>query len=244
MTKLRIAIVEDEPINCKVIRQMLEMAGYEVSTVSENYHEAVKAFGDIQPDMVLVDINLGGRSDGIALGEYIRQQFAIPFIFITADIQRSTIDRAKITEPDGFLVKPFTQVQLYSTIEIAIYNFTSRQRNMQDEGQVVNQGRLLFLKDGSVFHRVHSNDLYYAESDANYVALHMTDGRKLMIRMTLTEFSEQAGESSLLRIHRSYVVNSKYVQKIDSSELTVNNVKLPMSKTYRDDVVRLLGATG
>ena len=244
MTKLRIAIVEDEPINCKVIRQMLETAGYEVASVSVNYEEAIYAFGHEQPDMVLVDINLGGAADGIELGKHIRQHYAIPFIFITADIQRTTIERAKFAEPDGFLVKPFTQVQLYSTIEIAIHNFSAKQHSQSEGRQTSNLGGVLFLKDGSVFHRVHSNDLYYAESDANYVALHMTDGRKLMIRMTLSDFTEQAGESSLLRIHRSYVVNSQYVQKIDTSEITINNMKLPMSKTYREDVVRLLGVRG
>ena len=80
------------------------------------------------PDLVLLDINLNGAMDGLIIAEKINEQFNIPFIFITSYSDKSTLEKAKYTEPSGYIVKPFNEGGLYSTLEIALYNHAQKNK--------------------------------------------------------------------------------------------------------------------
>src|SRR5271156_2495987 len=104
MSNAQILVVEDEPIVAKSIKCELESMGYSVPTTAATGEEAVAKAEDMHPDLVLMDIVLRGRMDGIEAAEAIRHRLDIPVIYLTAYQDRETLGRAKITEPFGYLL--------------------------------------------------------------------------------------------------------------------------------------------
>ena len=115
----RVLIVEDEGLIAHDIAARLELLGYKVvdtvSTAAEAVEMAPKA------DVVLMDIRIDGPKDGIEAAREIREKHHVPVVFLTAHADRSTLDRAKITGPLGYLVKPLATASLQTAIEIAVY---------------------------------------------------------------------------------------------------------------------------
>ena len=124
MSKISVLIVEDEPIIAKDIESILEGEDYEVSGIAFDYQQAVYKLDTNPPDIILLDINLGSQPDGIDLAKIIKKHFKLPFIFLTSHSDPKTLDRAKPTQPMGYIVKPFNERTLFSAIEIAMYNFS------------------------------------------------------------------------------------------------------------------------
>ena len=118
----RIMIVEDERIVAQDIQNRLEKLGYTVSTVASSGEEAIKKAGKITPDLILMDIVLKGKMDGIEAADIIRDQVNIPVVYLTAYADEETLQRAKFTEPYGYILKPFEDRELHIIIEMALYN--------------------------------------------------------------------------------------------------------------------------
>jgi signal transduction histidine kinase len=117
----RILVAEDEGIVALSIQRYLESFGYEVPAVVVSGEEAIQQTEQLQPDLILMDIRLKGALDGIEAAEEIRAQFDIPIIYLTANSDETTLQRAKLTEPFGYLVKPFGDKELHTTIQMALY---------------------------------------------------------------------------------------------------------------------------
>jgi two-component system, response regulator PdtaR len=124
----KILVVEDERITAEDIKKSLEKAGYKVPAIVSSGEDAVKFSEKYQPDLVLMDIVLDGKIDGIEAAETIRSNFEIPVIYLTAYSDKNTVERAKTThpsafilkEPFGFLHKPFEENELYTAIDILL----------------------------------------------------------------------------------------------------------------------------
>ncbi len=124
----KILIVEDERITAEDIKRSLEKVGYKVPAIVSTGEDAVKFSEKYKPDLILMDIVLDGNIDGIEAAEIIRTKFNIPVIYLTAYSDRSTVERAKTTnpsafilkEPFGFLHKPFEENELYTAIDILL----------------------------------------------------------------------------------------------------------------------------
>ena len=128
MAKATILVVEDERITAEDIRAGLEFAGYKVPVICSTGEDAVRQAGRLEPDLVLMDIKLEGEMDGIEAAAQIRKSYDIPVIYLTAYSDEKTVERAKLTEPSGFLVKgqgmlskPFDENELHAAIEITLY---------------------------------------------------------------------------------------------------------------------------
>jgi diguanylate cyclase (GGDEF)-like protein/PAS domain S-box-containing protein len=121
MTAAKILIVEDEGIIAKSLKVVLEEFGYEISSITASGEEAIKKVKKDKPDLVLMDIMLKGDIDGIEAAKKIKSDFNIPVIYLTAYTDKQILERAKIAEPFGYIVKPFEDSELYSTIEMALY---------------------------------------------------------------------------------------------------------------------------
>lgn len=124
MANIQVLIVEDEPLIAEDICEYLSNVDYSVLDIAYNKSQALKALERQTPDMILLDINLGGNLDGIEIAHLINQKYQAPFIFLTSYAHKSIIDQAKVTRPMGYIVKPFTEKDLFSSIEIALYNFS------------------------------------------------------------------------------------------------------------------------
>ena len=121
MANTRIMIVEDEWITAADIKMSLQNLGYTVSSVASSSKEAIQKAEEHRPDLVLMDIILQGEMDGIEAANQIRSRFNIPIIYLTAYTNETVLERAKITEPLAYIVKPFTKEDLKMAIEIALY---------------------------------------------------------------------------------------------------------------------------
>jgi len=119
--KTRILIVEDESIVATDIRKTLQNLGYDVPTVVSTGQAAIQKAKEDRPNLVLMDIVLGGKMDGIKAARQIRTKFDIPVVYLTAYADDKTLKRAKVTEPFGYIVKPFEDRELKSIIEMALY---------------------------------------------------------------------------------------------------------------------------
>jgi len=121
----KILVVEDETIIARDLQSKLEGLGYSVSAVVPSGEEAVEKTGELMPDLVLMDIVLEGDMDGIEAAGLIKNRFNIPVIYLTAYADDNTLGRAKVTEPFGYMIKPFQERELRSIIEMAIYKHES-----------------------------------------------------------------------------------------------------------------------
>jgi len=124
MSKTRILVVEDESIVAKDIQRTLEKLGYEVPATASSADSAFQKLEEVEPDLVFLDIKLKGEQDGVHIAEHIKDRYDIPVIFLTSFVDQDTIDRAKVTEPYGYLVKPFNEGDLKTTVEMALFKFS------------------------------------------------------------------------------------------------------------------------
>jgi len=123
----KIIIVEDEAIIADEIEMMLEMMGHEVIDNIQNGDKALDAFSSKKPDIALLDITIKGSLNGIDLAKIIREKYHFPFVYLTSHSDKSTLAEVKTTFPYGYIVKPFTQQNLMTTIELALHKFESEQ---------------------------------------------------------------------------------------------------------------------
>ena len=110
MTAVKIMVVEDEGIVALDIQSKLEGKGYEVTAVVSSGEEAVEKAAETHPNLVLMDIQLEGEMDGVEAADQIRSRFDIPVVYLTAFSDDSTLQRAKVSEPFGYLLKPFEEM--------------------------------------------------------------------------------------------------------------------------------------
>ncbi len=129
----RILIVEDELIIAMDLKRQLEKIGYQICGIASSAQEARQLLQHEQPDIVLLDIRLQGKEAGTVIGGELRSVGEIPFIYITSHYDRATVEEAKNTRPNGYLIKPFSTEDVYVAIEIAIMNFAHAGIDVIDE---------------------------------------------------------------------------------------------------------------
>ncbi|MCU0537667.1 MAG: EAL domain-containing protein [Hydrococcus sp. Prado102] len=116
-----VLIVEDESIVAQDLQLILEDLGYNVPAIADSGELAIEKAAEIQPNLILMDIRLIGEMDGIAAAQIISEQFDIPVVYMTAHSDEATLARAKLTVPFGYVIKPFEEREIRTTIEIALY---------------------------------------------------------------------------------------------------------------------------
>ncbi len=242
MADLKIGVVEDELVIARTILSTLDELGYAHCGPAINYTEALEMLEHEKPDLLLLDIQLAGRKDGFDIAEHINERYKLPFIFLTANSDVETIDRAKKVKPHAYIVKPFTKEELYAAIEIAFHNFTGSQPDVKPEKAASYYTKnFMFVKDGYVFRKIFFDELLYLESEANYVLLHLVSQKKVMVRSTINDFIEQLEPGRFIRIHRRFSVNTHFIEDISPNELSLRTIKLPIGKSYRDTLLQALG---
>ncbi|MFP5221394.1 MAG: HD domain-containing phosphohydrolase [Acidobacteriota bacterium] len=133
MKSRRILVVEDEAIVALDIQNRLKHMGYETVGVCATGDEAVAKAGQLKPDIILMDIMLDGSMDGIQAAGIVKENFGIPVIYLTAYADQKTLERAKITNPFGYIIKPFEDRELQTTIEMAVYKFETDRKLVLSE---------------------------------------------------------------------------------------------------------------
>ena len=122
-TKAKILIVEDEPIIAMDIKSYLRKLGYHVIGVAHDSEQALDMIYTRKPDLILLDIRIDGTRDGIQIASIINEKYKLPFLFLTSHSDEHTLDRATATKPYGYIVKPFDENDLKTSVAVALHNF-------------------------------------------------------------------------------------------------------------------------
>ncbi len=251
--KVKIYIVEDEYITQAVLKNNVEEIGYTVVGMSDTAEKAWEDLQGMDVDLALLDINLAGEKDGIWLAKKIRENIGIPFIFLTAYGDKSTINTAVKTQPNGYLLKPFNEVDIYTAIEVALNNFNQTQAKPKLQSKELDGGtkplptsstdvsvgndQTIYLKVDKIFYKIKLSEIFYVKSDSNYVEVFL-ESKKHLVRSTLKNFSELLPEHMFLQVHRSYIVNVKKIESLGDGEVRLNSDKsVPLSANYKEDVI-------
>ena len=196
MAKARILIVEDELLAVEIISRELEFLGYEVAGVLESGEEAVARVAELRPDLILMDIVLSDKMDGIEAAEQITDSHGIPVVFITAYGDDSLFNRAKLTEPFGYLIKPVEATQLHHSIEMALYKHALDERLRESENLYrtifETTGGATMVVDGDAVIRMVNREF---ERFSGYVR------EEVEQRMLLTEFFRGEELATILNYH-------------------------------------------
>lgn len=232
MSNLKIGIVEDEMVISETICLILKKLGYSNLLTAYTYSEAIEMIKNQSLELLLLDINLGKGKDGIDLAVYVRENLSVPIIFLTANSDYSTIERAKKVKPESYLVKPFNKNDLFAAIEIAISNFLSNSKEVLKES--------FFVKDGYEYNKVSFNQILFIESDQNYAVLNLNSNKRIMVRSTLSEMLERLPDFHFLKINRSTIININEVISVKTDTVLIQNKEFSLTKPIRDELLAIL----
>lgn len=239
---MKIGIVEDEALIAELIKMSLISFGYEVIEPVQNYTEAIKMIAAQKPDLVILDIQLAGTKSGIDLAEYINKEHSIPFIFLTAFADKATVEKAKPVNPSAYLIKPFKQEELFTTIEISLNNFNKTNAAQKPEHieESSTKNKYIFIKEGLVFQKIFVNDILFLESEHVYVTVHTTT-KKHLVRTAMKDLLETLDQNTFIRIHKSFSININHVQSVDTYTVKIGDAKLPIGKNHKEVLFEKLG---
>ncbi len=224
MNEKTILLVEDDFLNRRVTKKALLENGYNVLE-SKNATEALIVLANNCPNLIVIDINLGEKQqDGISLAQEIKAQFNIPFIFLTAYDTADIVKKAVATTPHAYITKPFKNVDLVTTIELAIRQLANQEKRKPT----------VLVKDEDYSIALPIDEIYYIESDGNYLHFH-TNTKVYKSRSTIKQILEQLPADIFMQTHRAYVVNKPKVEKYSNKGIIVKNTEIPISKNYIED---------
>ena len=186
MKSLNIYIVEDEPLIAATIKSALLKQGYNVVGDAEDAVTALKDIAMLQPDLVLLDIQLDGNKDGVDLAQELDLQ-QIPYLYLTSQTDPETIERVKATQPLGYIVKPFTEHSLRSNIELAWHSY-----------EVENAGFLIIKSEGRTY-KINQSSILYLKAFDNYCYV-FTTTRSYLLPHTLKYMSKKLNDTLFIRI--------------------------------------------
>ena len=221
----KILIVEDELIIASDIEMILTEAGYEVVGIATNYADAMNIIKTNNPDLILLDINLESDADGVILAEDINRDFQIPFIYLTSNTDPLTINRVKRTNPAGFIVKPFNEKDILTNVEIVIYNRKNKEKTTVSE--------YLFIREGGSLIKIKTSQIMFAKADDNYTMIY-TGTSDYLASTTLKKLAEKLNSMPFVRIHRSYIINIRYIDRIQEGYVIIGKHRLPIGRYYHD----------
>lgn len=237
MEKVKILVVEDEVIIADNICDTLEELGYETLEPAINYTEAVEIIEKEKPDIAILDIQLSGKKTGIDLAKKINEDFDFPFIFLTSNADKATVNDAKTVNPPAYLVKPFSREELYTSIEIALHNYSKNSGETSESNLIIKDA--LFIKDKGLFSKILFSEILFIRSSHVYVEIILKDKSVQVVRGSLNDIIHKLS-SKFIRVHRGYIINADYLQKINHTSLKINNEDIPIGKTFRDDLLSQL----
>lgn len=246
MSKINVLVVEDESIVSKDIQYSLKKLGYNVVGASATGEKAIELAASENPDIVLMDIMLKGEMNGIEAADTIKSNQAIPIIFLTAYADELTLSKAKVTQPYGYILKPFKEIDLHTTIEMAIYKHSKEQEVVKERDLLFslveskdNSKEFIFVKSNSKLIKLKTSDIYYIEALKDYVVIHTLE-KRYTIHSTMKDIEKKMGTEDFLRVHRSYIIRVDKIATIEHPNLTLENVDkmIPIGGSYRDTLVK------
>ncbi|WP_194850732.1 response regulator [Nonlabens antarcticus] len=224
----KILIVEDELLIAGSLERMLEKHGYSVPAIAIDYGQAIRAMEREKFDLVLLDVNLSGQKGGIEIAHKINEDYRIPFMYLTSNTDKRTIERLKDTKPAGYLSKPIQSASLTTNVDILFENLKKNHKDTE-----------ILIKIGSGLHRYFLEDIWYAQADHVYTELFHKKGSDLL-RISLQGLMDSFPENEMIRINRSVAVRRKAIDRIDKTHVYLRDQAFKISRGMSDEVLDFL----
>ncbi|MBK8711708.1 MAG: response regulator [Niastella sp.] len=239
-SKIKILVVEDEMLIGAKISMLLTELGYEVTGLFPRGEEAILHMKESKPDLVLLDIHLNGDLDGIETARRINVESGIPIIFLTANADEATFNRAKITKPAAFISKPFKQLDLQRAIELAISRMADMKLEIHDNSPLLHESFLLkdriFIRHKDKMVKIMVDDILFIEADRNYSRI-FTQNKEFLLSVTLKVIEDKFSKNNFVRIHRSYMVNITRIDEVAESHVVIGNKSIPLSSGLKEQLM-------
>lgn len=245
MSKIKILVVEDESIVSKDIQHSLKRLGYLVYGAASTAEKAINLVSEEKPDVVLMDIMLKGDMNGIEAAEIVKREHNIPVIFLTAYADEVTLAKAKVTEPYGYIIKPFKEIDLHTSIEMALYKH-KKEKEVEKERDLLYslvEGKesrdFIFVKLNSRLVKLNTKDIYFIEALKDYVVINALD-KRYTIHSTMKDIEKKLGDESFARVHRSFIVRLDKIASIEYPNLQLEKDKklIPIGGSYKELLVK------
>jgi len=246
--QIQVMIVEDESLVAMDLSEELEMDGYGIAGIADNYTDALQLFSARHVDIVLMDIHIRGEKDVVETAAALMKIKQVPLIYLTAFSDAATVARVKQTTPAAFLIKPYHIENVRVAIDLALHNFSGamrgesmKQATAEDGSSTEKQldktlffqmGDAIFVKQNYKFIKFSLAEILFAESDSNYIVLH-TRTQKFVVRLTMAELVERINYPRFIRIHRSYAINLNEIAYFDDQVIRIGQQSFPLGRNYR-----------
>jgi len=245
MGKINVLVVEDESIVSKDIQYSLKKLGYNVVGVAATGQKAIELCGEKLPDIILMDIMLKGDINGIEASTRIKEVYNIPVIFLTAYADENTLSKAKVTEPYAYIIKPFKEIDLHTSIEMAFYKHSKELELLKERDMLYSivenkeNKEFIFVKSKSRLIKLNTKDIFFIEALKDYVVIN-TLNKRYTIHSTMKDIERKMPQDFFLRVHRSYIVRLDKIAQIEQPNLILeeNNKIIPIGGSYKEELIK------
>jgi two-component system, LytTR family, response regulator LytT len=216
-----ILIVEDEVLIAEFLYDILISFGFQNIRLA---HNATATFLEIEknkPELILLDIRMKTKLEGIFIAEKINELYQIPFIFITAHSDTAIIEQALNTNPKGYIIKPFKKMDVFAAIQLAI---KSKEKTTVS--------KMLVFKDKHSQISIPVHDILYVKSNGNYLEI-VSEKKTYSIRNSMQWFQDYVSKTDFKKVHRSYIVNAKKVTLANAKSVFIGTIEIPVSRNLR-----------
>lgn len=220
---MEILIVEDDALIAEHLKEIIGDESKDIVHIAYSGLEAMTILKEQTFDLLLLDINMESAVMGIELATYVNEHYQIPFIFITAQSDKQIVNRAVSMHPAAFIIKPFSPVSVQAAINIVRHSISKDK---------------LVIRDAYKDIVIPMNSILYGKASNNYVEIYSSK-RRWVVRSTLLNLLEQLPPDKFIQIHRSFFVNTSFVESVTSSKIVVNGEVLPVSKGFENQVKSL-----
>lgn len=239
MDNVTVLIIEDNPAESAALVKVLEAHQYAIAGIARSHQEALELFYRSKVDILIIDVFLNGVPDGIAFAETINHvpNASKPFVFLTSSTDRAIFERAKLTRPFSFLLKPFNELEVLYALEMAVEKFYAQTDAFsEEEHSTVISNDYLFIKKNDALKKVLTSAILYIEVEERYCTIH-TATEKFVLLISLTKITELLDSSRFCRTHRNFIVNLEQIEEIQTSDnllVLTGKHHIPMSEKYKD----------
>lgn len=241
---IKIIIVEDEMVIAANLSLQLTNFGYEVTGIIPRGEQVISHIKTAPPDLILLDIHLKGKMDGIEVGQLIVEQFQLPIIYLTSNTDDATFARAKATQPYAFISKPFDNKAIKRAIELAITQIKAKRLDPKATLSATEESPYLltdriFVRSKNSMVKLLVQDILYVEAERNYTRI-FTKVKEYVLTMTLKTLEVKLPPAHFLRIHRSFMINVSQIDEVHENYVVITNKTIPLSKAHKEELAKRL----
>lgn len=237
---VKILIVEDEMVIAANLSMQLTKMGFEVCGLLPKGEDVLPFIRNTRPDILLLDIQLKGKLDGIETAQLVQAEFDVPIIYLTSNTDKTHFGRAKMTRPRAFISKPYKNIDLQRAIELTVEAVSNEPRSNGDgtKHQFVLTDRV-FVRKRDTLLAVAIKDIRYLKADRNYSKLFTLDRHYLLVG-TLKSLEEKLPLQYFMRVHRSYIINISKIDEVGHTYVSISGKIIPVSKDAKDKLLKRL----